>query len=241
MMNDFSERHIVHRFDDELNNLHFMVVEMGELVLNQLCMALEALEKRDLPLAEELIDRERVVNEMEVDADTAIFTLLAKRCPVAKDLRSVMTSSRVINNLERIGDEAAKLANFVIYLHSNEGNDPENCSLDDIQKIGGLAIETLQSALAAFEYLDEAKAHGISASHQALDKEFHEGLQRLMGCIQADSHNVGNSVSIVLMMKALERIGDHAQNIAEYVIFQQEGEEPRHLVPDFAQDFPAHS
>ncbi len=237
-MSDATERHTFHRFDEELQALHLKVGEMGELVLSQLRQALEALRNRDLPLAREIIDRERRVNEREVGANVEICTILARRCPVAADLRRVMAASRIVDNLERIGDEAVKLANFVDYLHTEGENIGGNFSLEEIYRLGGLAIESVQAVLEVFERLDGEKAKNIGEFHRGLSQEFQAGLHRVMASLREEKQQVGIAVSQVLMMKALEQVGDHAQNIAEYVLFQLEGEEPRHKPPEFAEDFP---
>ncbi len=237
MTNSF-DRHTIHRFDEELQALYFQVLEMGELVLNQLCLALESVKNKDLTLARRIIDRERVVNEMEVSADTAVCAILAKRSPKGSDLRTVLSTSKIVNNLERIGDEAAKLANFVNYMHSHEDGDASNFPLDDILRLGGASSEIAQLSLDAFERLDGEQARRVIEFHRTLDQQFQHGLHHLMGFLQAEKANVSNAVSQVMMMKALERIGGHAQRIAELVVFQLEGEEPRHHTQDMAQDFP---
>ncbi len=232
------DRHTIHRYDEELQALHFQVLEMAELVLNQLCLALESVHNKDLSLAQGIIDRERIVNEMEVSADTVVCAILVKRCPKGGDLRTVLAASKIVNNLERIGDEAVKLANFVAYIHSTGTSNAHGQPLDDIYRLGGFAIDIVQSALEVFERLDGEQARQIDAFHASLDQEFQHGLRNLMAALQAEKTNVANAVSQVLMMKALERIGEHAQRIAELVIFQVEGEEAPHKVPDIAQDFP---
>ncbi|MCX7108594.1 MAG: hypothetical protein NTX45_00405, partial [Proteobacteria bacterium] len=153
-------------------------------------------------------------------------------------LRTVLATSKIVNNLERIGDEAAKLANFVNYMHSHEDGDASNFPLDDILRLGGVSIKIAQSALEVFERLDGEQARQVVEFHRTLDQQFQHGLQHLMAFLQTEKTNVSNAVSQVMMMKALERIGDHAQRIAELVVFQLEGEEPRHHTPDMAQDFP---
>ncbi len=238
MMTNTFDRHTIHRYDEELQALHFQVMEMGELVLNQLCLALESLHNKDLSLAQGIIDRERIVNEMEVSADTVVCAILVKRCPKGSDLRTVLVASKIVNNLERIGDEAVKLANFVAYLYSNGHGDANNLPLDDIYKLGAFSIDIMQSALEVFERLDAGQARQIGEFHRTQGREFQHGLHNLMALLQSEKTNVANAVSQVLIMKALERIGEHAQRIAELVIFQLEGEETPHKLPDIAEDFP---
>ena len=237
MTNTF-DRHTIHRFDEELQALHFQVLEMGELVVNQLCLAMESVKNKDLTLAHRIIDSERTVNEMEVAAGTVVCAILAKRCPKGRDLRTVLATSKIVNNLERIGDEAVKLANFVAYMHLDGHGDANNFPLDDICRLGGVSIGIVRSALEVFERLDGEQARRVVEFHRTLDQQFQHGLHHLMDFLQAEKTNVSNAVSQVMMMKALERIGDHAQRIAELVVFQLEGEEPRHHTPNMAQDFP---
>ena len=235
MTNTF-DRHTIHRFDEELQALHFQVMEMGELVLNQLCLAMESLHKKDLQLARGIIDRERVVNEMEVSADTVVCGILVKRCPKGTDLRTVMAASRIVNNLERIGDETVKFANFVADIYSNRQNHESNLRLDELFKLGASSIDILQSALEVFERLDAVQARQIGGLHHKLGREFQLGLCNLMALLQSQKTSVADAVNQVLMMKALERIGEQAQRIAESVIFQLEGEETLHKLPEIVQD-----
>lgn len=221
------EQHIIHQYDEELRCLHLHVCEMGQLVLGQLCLSLESLRTRNLELAKETIHREREVNWFEVSTDTEIFNLLAKRCPIASDLRTVMASSRIINTLERIGDEAAKLANFVVFLNTKEGGDPEQCPLDDVYKMGKMTVEIVRDAIAAHETLDEAKAREISVRQGDLTREFKNSLQGLMSRPREGGYNIGNSVNVSLMLKALEKIGNHAENIAESIVFEVSGLDTR--------------
>ena len=236
MTNTF-DRHTIHRYDEELHALHFQVMEMGELVLNQLCLVMESLHNMDLPLAQGIIDRERIVNEMEVSADTVVCSILVKRCPKGTDLRTVLAASRIVNNLERIGDETVKLANFVVYSYSNGQGDENNLPLE-LFKLGASSIDIMQSALEVFERLDAVQARQTEELHLNLGREFQRGLHNLMDLLQSQKISVADAVSQVLMMKALERIGEHAQRIAESVIFQLEGEETPHKLSEIGQGLP---
>ena len=237
MMSDQIERHILHCYDEELQSLHTLISKMAELVLSQLCHSLESLKKVDQNLAEQVIQREREVNQLEVTADSEILNILARRCPVASDLRFVMAASKIINDLERIGDEAAKIANFVLFLHTDGGDNPATYPLDEVYAVGDLAITTLHHALQAMTEIDGAKAKAIIRDHKALDDQFKTSLNRLMNGPQPkNDHQVSHSVRVVLMLKALERVGDHAQNLAESVIFQVTGEDVRHRFPDYDQE-----
>ena len=238
-MSDQTERHILQCFDEELQSLHNLISKMSELVLSQLCQSLESLKKVDPNLAEQVIQREREVNQFEVTTDSEILTILARFSPVSGDLRFVMAAYKIINELERIGDEAAKIANFVLFLHTDGGDNPETYPLDEVYAVGDLAITTLHHALQAVAEIDVAKAKAITHDHKALDDQFKYSLHRLMNGPQPQNdHQVSHSVRVVLMLKALERVGDHAQNLAESVIFQVTGEVVRHRFPDYDQEYP---
>ena len=226
-MNILNEPHIHQKFDEELQLLHNHVCKMGDLVLSQLCLALESLREKNLQLANETIRHETEVNKFEVTIDTEIFQILAKRCPIASDLRAVMTASRVVNNFERIGDEAAKIANFVLYLHNEDGHDPDQCQLADVFKLGKMAVEILRDTLSAFESLDENKASEIDGYQSGLTQAFLDSLHGLMDRFREDKQSVGNSVIVSLILKALENIGIHARDIAEGIIFQVSGKDLR--------------
>jgi len=210
--------------------------EMGELVLNQLRQAMVALRTQDLILADEVIRRDHDVNQMEIATDAEIFNIIVRRCPVARDLRMLLATSKIINNLERIGDEAAKLADFARHLYADKGRLPNHCLLRDVYAMGNMAITMVQHAMTVFDELDDKKVGRITEDHRELDREFEAALRRLLTYIMEDSHHIGNGINVVLILKALERVGDHAQNIAEYVIFQVEGEDVRHSLPDFGHD-----
>lgn len=228
--------HTVLGYDSELSQLHGRLDEMGQLVLNQLELALEALKTKDTVLARKVMLRDNEVDHLEKVADGEIFKILARRCPVASDLRMVMAASKIIDNLERIGDEASKIAVFALHLYSGEGNEPNQNLLRDVFAMGHKAAGMLRQAMEGVARIDDSPAEQIIVDHRELDREFQASLRRLITYVMEDSRTIGNSIGAVLMMKAIERIGDHAQNITEYMTFQIEGEDVRHSVPDFSQD-----
>ena len=234
-MNDRKETHILHSVDEEFKCLQTLISKMAELVFSQLCHSLDSLKKFDPNLAEQVIQREREVNQFEVRTDSEILTILARHCPVAGDLRFVMATSKSINDLERIGDEAAKIANFVMFLHTDGDHDPATYPLDDVYAVGDLAITTLRHVLQAVAENDVVKAKEIRQEQKTLNDQFKASVHRLMnGPKQNNDYQVSSSVQVVLILKALERVGDHAQNLAESVIFLVTGEDVRHRFPDYA-------
>lgn len=222
------EGHTVQRFDGEMSNLLMLTIEMGGLVLNQVQRALEALEEEDADIAREVIIRDQEVNELELRTDEQIVTLIARRAPVARDLRGIMAMSKAICDLERIGDEAAKIASAAITVYDGEQSNPSYQLMRDVQKMGKLASRMLRQALEAFDEMDLVKAETLTNEHYELGAEFQAGLRRLMTFIMEDSRNVGHAVNAVVITKALERIGDHSRNLAEYVIYILKGIDIRH-------------
>jgi phosphate transport system protein len=225
------EGHIVRRYDGELSHLHYLVLEMGALVLAQVKDARDALCDRDLTLAQRVISREKDVDACELRADSEIVQLIALRTPVGSDLRLVFAVSKSITDLERVGDEAARIANLGLQLFGSEGGaDPNPVLLHDIASMGALAVGQLNNALRVVDRWDQALAEELLAAHEELDFEFQAAFRRLVTFIMQDPRNIGFAVNIVLIIKAFERIGEHAQNLAEYVLYQIAGRDVRHRV-----------
>ena len=222
------EGHIFKRYDGELSHLHYLVLEMGGLVLAQVRDALAAFKARDTALAHRVVAMDNEVDRLEVATDNEIVQLIAKRCPVSSDLRMVMAVSKSVSDLERIGDEAVRIAGLVVQLFGHEGSDPNSQMLRDVNRMGDMALASLQHAVEVFDVWDEQKALAVIAGHREMDEEFQADLRRLMTYVLDDTRNIGFAISVVLVIKSLERIGHHAQNLAEYVIFQVRGEDVRH-------------
>lgn len=222
------EGHTVQRFDGEMSNLHMLTIEMGGLVLDQVKRSLEALHEENADIAREVIIRDQEVNELELRTDEQIVTLIARRAPVARDLRGIMAMSKAICDLERIGDEAAKIAAAVITIYDSDQSNPSYHLMRDVQNMGKLASRMLRQALEAFDEMDLGKAETLTNEHYELGAEFQAGLRRLMTFIMEDSRNVGHAVNAVVITKALERIGEHSTNLAEYVIYILKGIDIRH-------------
>lgn len=225
-----TEGHTVRRYDGELNHLHYLVLEMGGLVLSQVRDAVEALNRRDVGLAKTVLDREHAVDRGEVNADAEIVQLIARRCPVGGDLRLVFAVAKSVTDLERIGDEAVKVATLGLHLFGSDtgGADPNRLLMRDVASMASLALRHLECGLQMIDSWDGDKAMELIRAHQVLDEEFQAGLRRLMTFVMEDARNIGFAVNIVLIIKALERIGDHARNLAEYVVYQVRGEDIRH-------------
>jgi len=222
------EGHTVRRFDGELSQLHLKALEMGGLALAQLKDALLALKHKDVALARAIAPRESRIDHLEIEADAEVLGLIARRCPMGGDLRMIMAVSKGITDLERIGDEAMRIASIAVQIYGNDGLDPGERLLRDVHIMGNFVVSAMEKALRAFDVLDEALANEVIGQQGQLEQEFEAGLRRLMTYVMEDARNIGFAVSVILIIKALERIGAHAQNLAEYVIFQVKGLDVRH-------------
>lgn len=234
-MSQALEGHTVHRYDGELNALHMRMLEMGSLVLNQVRQSLQALQQKDTAAAHEVLEREHDVDELELKIDDDVVMVIAKRGPVARDLRVIMSISKAVSDLERIGDEAARIANMIINLYDNESSQPSTHLMRDVTTMGNLALKLLQEALEGFDTLDAYRARTIVCRENELDIEFQSSLRRLATFLLEDARNVGHTIHIVLMIKAIERIGDHARNLAEYIVYMVQGEDIRHHIGTYCE------
>ena len=230
------EGHTLQSYDSELNHVHVKIVEMARLALGQCSNAVQAFEDQDFELANRIIEREHEVDLYELEIDNEIIAVIAKRSPVARDLRVIMSLCKSVTDLERIGDEAAKIAHLTKEIFDNDRADPSIHLLRDVTRMGGLALHILNDAVEALDALDLEKAKTAIKKHIELDIEFQSSLRRLTTFILEDARNVGYSISIVLITKALERVGDHARNIAEYIVFLVDGKDIRHSKLEINKD-----
>jgi phosphate transport system protein len=174
------------------------------------------------------LEREPEVDALEVKIDNETITVIARRCPVAKDLRITTAVSKAVSDLERIGDEAARIANQAIQMYDNDSNDPCTHLLRDIKTMSRLSIQILQDAVEVFDTFDVERAQVLATGNTDLDDEFQSCLRRLATFVLEDARNVGHTINITLIIKALERVGEHARNLAEYVIYFVRGDDVRH-------------
>lgn len=217
--------HISGRFNAELEDLRNRLLEMGGKVEQQVSDAIEVLVKKDSGEAELVIDRDREVNQMEMAIDDRCASVLARRQPAASDLRLVIAIIKVDTDLERIGDEAAKIARQAIKL-SEEGASPSNYV--EIRHIGTHVTNMLRRSLDAFARLDVQMAVDVVHDDSVVDKEYGSALRSLMTFMMEDSRSVGAIINEMWALRSLERIGDHASNIAEQVIYLVRGLDVRH-------------
>ena len=227
-MNDMTDGHTVKSFNEEMNQLHDHVLQVGELVRDQLKRAVEALEEEDADAAREVIERDQLVNELDIEIDDEIVHLIAKRQPMARDLREILTVGKIVTDLERCGDEARKIAILCVHFYDQNTMSPSDVILRDIIKLTEVVDSMLEKAIRAYDDLDLDLALEVIRMDIDLDTEFKCCLRRLSTFIMEDSRTVGHVVESVLGLRALERIGGHAKNIGGYVVFLVKGKDVRH-------------
>lgn len=227
-MNEMTDGHTVSSYNEEMNHLHQHVMQIGELVRDQLKRAVKSLRNENADAAREVIERDQVVNEMDIEVDDEIVHIIAKRQPMARDLREILTVGKIVTDLERCGDEARKIAMLCVHLYDHNTTSPSDVILRDIVKLSEFVDIMLDKALCAYDDLDLELALEVIRMDIDLDTEFKCCLRRLSTFIMEDSRVVGHVVETVLGLRALERIGGHAKNIGGYVVFLVKGKDVRH-------------
>ena len=220
------DKHLSTQFDSELNGVSSKVMEMGGLVEEQIRLAIQSLSTFSAELAGQVTDTETRVNSMEVEIDRDLSSIIARRQPTARDLRLLIAISKTTANLERAGDEAAKIARMVkSILHSGSARALPSA---DLRLAADLASNQLRKALDSFARLDTAMAVGILKEDDIIDKEFDGFVRKLITYMMEDPRTISASLDLLFVAKAIERIGDHAKNIAEVVIYIVKGADVRH-------------
>ncbi|CAK0757632.1 Phosphate-specific transport system accessory protein PhoU homolog [Gammaproteobacteria bacterium] len=228
MKTDVTQGHVVLSFNDSLSQLRGMVLEMGELVVEQIKNAVKSLLEGDQALAHQVIERDREVDRFDLMADEAVMRVIATRAPVGIDLRLVHSLSRISLDLERAGDEAKKIAKCTGRVLRDAGTVPGKMMLRDVHKMTELACCMLESSLDAVAKNDVECAIKIIQDDPTLDQEFDAGVRYLSTYMIEDPASITMVLNIIFILKALERIGDHAKNICESVIFVARGRDIRH-------------
>ncbi|MGB7650411.1 MAG: phosphate signaling complex protein PhoU [Gallionella sp.] len=222
--------HISKQFDTELESIRASVLQMGGLVESQIKNAIESLISGDVALMNRVIAEDHRVNAMEVKIDEACSQMIARRQPTAGDLRLIMTVVKTITDLERIGDEAEKIARMAKML--SQKNVLAFPRYHEIKNASEIAVDMLRKALDAFARLDVMMAAQVVRQDDQVDEEFRSIMRYLITFMMEDPRTISTSLEILFVAKAIERIGDHAQNMAEYVIYMVKGRDVRHITTD---------
>ena len=219
-------QHISKQFDNELENIRSRVLTMGGMVEQQLANAIKVLVEGDLELAEKVKQDEYKVNHMEVTIDEESTSILARRQPTAGDLRLITAVIKTITDLERVGDEAEKIAKMAIDLMDK--SQPKEYYIG-IRAMGTLVRNMIHGALDAFARMDSEAAFLVAAKEPESDDQYSAILRQLITYMMEDPRNITSAIDAIWSIRAMERIGDHARNISEYVIYFVEGKDVRHI------------
>lgn len=220
------DKHLSTQFDTELTAVSTRVLELGGLVESQIRQAILALSHFSVDVANEVVANEARVNAMEVEIDHDLSSIIARRQPTARDLRLLIAISKTTANLERAGDEAAKIARMVLSI-INSGA-PRNLPSLELRVAADLASNLLNKALDAFARLDVHAALDILKEDDAIDREFGGFVRKLITFMMEDPRTISPSLDLLFLAKAIERVGDHAKNIAEFIIYVVKGADVRH-------------
>lgn len=227
-MSEIAEGHTHKAYDGALSHLRLRVLEMGGLVSDQVSTAVRALLEYDRAAAELVLAREQQINAYETEIEAETFKLLARRAPVASDLRMILAIARAVTDLERAGDEAKKIARFALVMLNRNSGDPSVAVHRHLRHMGQLAAKMMRFAVDALDRADSTAAHEVARLDRELDQEFEAALRQLMTVAMESSNLMRPTIDTVFALKGLERIGDHAKNVAEHVVFLVSGDDVRH-------------
>jgi phosphate transport system protein len=222
-------QHTDRAYEEQLSRLRANVLEMGGLVEDQIAQAVKALTERDVALARTTIDRDHTVNRFDVEIDELCLKLLALHQPAARDLRLITTALKITTDLERIGDMAAHIAERALELDAEAPVEPKAESMIDLPLMANLARSMLHRALDAFVREDPELALNVCQSDDAIDKLHSQLFRALVAFMVNDPATIARTMRLLFVSKNLERVGDHATNIAEMVIFLVKGRSIRHM------------
>ncbi len=223
-----TDKHLSTQFDSELSGISTRVLEMGGMVESQVAQAMYALANFSSETAAQVLAQEEKVNQMELDIDHDLSSIIARRQPTARDLRLLIAVSKTIGNLERVGDEAARIARTVQRLVNTGVSSRLRLPVSDVAFEATLATSLLRKALDAFARLDVDKAVEVLKQDDQIDQEFEGLMRKLITFMMEDPRTISSSIDLVFVAKAIERVGDHAKNLAEQIIYDVKGTDVRH-------------
>jgi phosphate transport system protein len=213
------EGHTTRAFDGDLSSLHIQAVAMGALVIEQVQLAVNAYSSWDRSIATLVLERERKINLYDAEIEEAALQVIARRQPVAQDLRAVFAIDKVVTELERAADEAKKLALTVLADSDSSGFRPGAATAREARALGRVAAIMIRASLEAFDRLDPAAAAVVVEQDREMDAEYASALRRLLTHAMEDPRRLQATIEAAFIMRSLERIGDHARNIARHVGF----------------------
>ncbi len=218
--------HISKQFDQELEAVRARVLQMGGLVEEQIINAMESLASGDVELANTVMANDHRVNALEVALDEECSMIIARRQPTARDLRMLLTVIKTITDLERIGDEAAKVARMAKLIY--ETDRIVSPRFTEIKHMTSIVLDMLRKALDGFARLEASNATQIARLDESVDEEYRMVLRHLVTYMMEDPRTISMFIEIIFAAKAIERMGDHAKNMSEYVVYMVKGKDVRH-------------
>ena len=222
--------HLSKQYDTELEQLRTRVLQMGGLVEAQVRAAVEAYSSGNIETVDALIENDKRVNGFEVSIDNTCSQVIARRQPAASDLRLILGITKIVTDLERIGDEAEKIARMAKRIYeSDRGPLP---SFADVRYPANIALDMLRRSLDALARLDPSESAHVIRQDEEIDAEFRSMLRELITYMMEDPRTISTVIDVIWIAKAIERIGDHAKNMAEFVIYIVKGADVRHVTMD---------
>lgn len=226
---DIHSQHISRQFNQELEELKTHLMAMGGLVEKQVQDAVTALLEGDSALGRQVIENDRAVNDMQIKIDAECTQVLARRQPTASDLRLVLAVIRAGSDLERIGDEASKIARNACELIDGDNG---SRGFVEVRMISEHVRRMVRDALTSFARFDTELALKLVHEDEQVDNEYQSAMRSLMTFMMEDARSISPVLSLMWILRALERIGDHANNLAEYVVYLVKGMDIRHTDPE---------
>ena len=225
------EKHLSTQFDSELNNVSSRVMALGGLVESQIHQAMYALAHFSAETVDQVLQIEERVNQMEIEIDHDLTSIIGRRQPTARDLRLLMAISKTTANLERVGDEATKIARMVKNIIES-GTGGRSLPASELRMAADLASGLLRKALDGLARLDTTVAVAILKEDDEIDREFDGFVRKLITYMMEDPRTISASLDLLFLAKSIERVGDHAKNIAEQIIYIVKGTDVRHSTMD---------
>ena len=220
-----SEQHISQKFDQDLDLIRSRLLTMGGLAERQLEAGVSAFVDANSDLAQQVRGREHDINQMETDIDALCMRLMALRQPIAKDLRLLMAVGHAVNDLERIGDEANRLAKLVLHF---EKTGAPSYAMDNVSALFSMTRNMLHGVLDAFAGLDSVQALAIVRADDDVNQAYRDAIDDVTRHMSENQELVPSLINVIWALRSLERVGDHARNIAEYIIYVTAGVDVRH-------------
>jgi len=220
------DNHISQQFNADLESLKTEFLEMGGLVEKQIFDAVKSIEELDSEIAQRVMENEILVDNMEMSIDERCTIILAKRQPTASDLRMVLTVIKAIRDLERMGDEAQKVAKMAIKLSETGAR---SHGFVELRHIGTAVQKMLRHSLDAFARYDADMALNVVKEDRLVDQEYSSALRELITYMMEDPRSISRAMNVLWALRSLERIGDHARNLAEHLIYMVKGKDVRHV------------